>query len=119
MYGTVSAKHELDFITEGLSVQAYFSFENTNSLQRVWRQTFEQFWYRGLDAITGEPVYQDYTANGRLAASTYSTVERYTYYDLRLNYDRDFGRHSVHAQVLGNRTLKNLYSSEYMYAYQG
>lgn len=72
-----------------------------------------------MDAITGEPVYQDYTANGRLAASTYSTVERYTYYDLRLNYDRDFGRHSVHAQVLGNRTLKNLYSSEYMYAYQG
>ena len=78
MYGTISAKHELDFITEGLSAQAYFSFENTNSLQRIWRQTFEQFWYRGLDAITGEPVYQDYTANGRLAASTYSTVERYT-----------------------------------------
>lgn len=35
MYGTISAKHELDFITEGLSAQAYFSFENTNSLQRI------------------------------------------------------------------------------------
>lgn len=118
MYGTISAKHELDFITPGLSAQLYFSFENTNNLNRIWRQTFEQFWYRGLD-VNGEPVYQDYTTAGRLAASTGSYVERYTYYDLRINYDRQFGKHQVNAQILGNRTLKNIQSSEYMYAYQG
>lgn len=119
MYGTVSAKYDFDFITKGLSAQAYFSFENTNNLNRVWRQTFEQFWYRGLDAITGEPVYQDYTTDGRLTASTWSYVERYTYYDVRINYDREFGQHAVNAQLLGNRTLKNIQSSEYLYAYQG
>lgn len=119
MYSTLSAKYDFGFITPGLSAQAYFSFENTNNLNRTWRQTFEQFWYRGLDAITGEPVYQDYTTNGQLTASTSSYVERYTYYDVRINYDREFGPHSVNAQVLGNRTLKNIQSSEYLYAYQG
>lgn len=118
MYGTISAKHDLNFITEGLSIQAFFSFENTNNLDRVWRQTFEQFWYRGPDK-DGNPVYQDYSTKGRLQASTGAYVERYTYYDVRLNYDRTFGDHQVNAQVLGNRTLRNIQSSEYMYAYQG
>ena len=118
MYGTVSAKYDLDFIADGLTVQAYFSFENTNNLNRIWRQSFEQFWYRGLDA-QGNPYYQDYTTKGRLAASTSSYVERYTYYDVRLNYDKTFGKHQVNAQLLGNRTLKNLQYQEYLYAYQG
>lgn len=118
MYGTISAKYDLDFITDGLTVQAYLSFENTSNLNRVWRQSFEQFWYRGKNA-EGNDVYQDYTTNGRLAASTSSYVERYTYYDVRLNYDKTFGKHSVNAQLLGNRTLKNLQYQEYMYAYQG
>lgn len=118
MYGTVSAKYDLDFITDGLTVQGYFSFENTSNLNRIWRQTFEQFWYRGPDA-DGNPFYQDYTTKGRLAASTGSYVERYTYFDVRLNYDKSFGKHQVNAQLLGNRTLKNLQYSEYMYAYQG
>lgn len=118
MYGTVSAKYDLDFITDGLTVQAYFSFENTNNLNRIWRQSFEQFWYRGPDK-DGVPFYQDYTTKGRLAASTSSYVERYTYYDVRLNYDKTFGKHQVNAQLLGNRTLKNLQYQEYLYAYQG
>ena len=118
MYGTVSAKYDLDFITDGLTVQAYFSFENTNNLNRIWRQSFEQFWYRGPDK-DGVPFYQDYTTKGRLAASTSSYVERYTYYDVRLNYDKTFGKHQINAQLLGNRTLKNLQYQEYLYAYQG
>ena len=118
MYGTVSAKYDLDFITDGLTVQAYFSFENTNNLNRIWRQSFEQFWSRGLDK-DGNDFYQDYTTKGRLAASTSSYVERYTYYDIRLNYDKTFGKHQVNAQLLGNRTLKNLQYQEYLYAYQG
>jgi TonB-linked SusC/RagA family outer membrane protein len=118
MYGTVSAKYDLDFITDGLTVQAYFSFENTNNLNRISRQSFEQFWYRGPDK-DGNPFYQDYPTKGRLAASTSSYVERYTYYDVRLNYDKTFGKHQINAQLLGNRTLKNLQYQEYLYAYQG
>lgn len=117
-YGTVSANHELDFITPGLSVQAFFSFENSNNLNRIWRQSFEQKWYRGLDQ-NEEPVYQDYSSKGRLAASTGTFASRYTYIDLRANYNREIGLHQISAQVLGNRTLRNSQSSEYMYAYQG
>lgn len=118
MYGTISAKHDLDFITEGLSVQAYFSFENQSNLNRIWRQTFEQFWYTGNDA-DGNPIYKDYSADGKLKAATSTYVERYTYYDIRFNYDRTFGRHQVNAQLLANRTVKDLQTQEYMYAYQG
>ena len=118
LYGTVSAKYDLDFITKGLYIQGFYSFENTANLNRYWSQEFEQKWYRGLDE-KGEPVYQDYTTEGRLAASTGTYVERYSYFDVRLNYDRTFGEHQVYAQALGNRTLKNIQNSEYMYAYQG
>ena len=70
MYGTVSAKYDLDFITDGLTVQAYFSFENTNNLNRIWRQSFEQFWYRGPDK-DGNPFYQDYTTKGPIHTSAF------------------------------------------------
>jgi len=118
MNGTISARHALDFITDGLSVQAYFSFENTSDLNRSWSQTFESYWYRGKDEY-GNDYYQDYTSNGRLTAGTSSYVERYVYLDLRLNYDKEFGRHQLNAQILGNRTVKDIQSSEYSYAYQG
>ena len=118
MNGTISARHQLDFITKGLSIQAYFSFENTSNMNRSWSQDFESYWYRGKD-LDGNDIYQDYTTNGRLTASTGSYTERYTYFDVRLNYDRDFGKHQVSAQIMANRTLKDLQSSEYVYAYQG
>ena len=118
MTGTITAKHALDFITPGLSVQAFFSFENSSSLNRYWSQDFEQYWYRGLD-VDGNPVYQDYTTKSRLHSSTGSYVQRDTYYDVRLNYERSFGQHHVSAQALGNRTVKSLQGSEYLYAYQG
>ncbi len=118
MYGTASAKYDFDFITPGLSAQLYFSFENSSNLNRTWSQTFEQFWYRGKD-VDGNDVYQDYSTKGKLTSSTGTYVERYTYLDFRLNYDRTFGKHQVNAQILGNRTIKDLQSQEYMYAYQG
>ncbi|MBR3501147.1 MAG: SusC/RagA family TonB-linked outer membrane protein, partial [Bacteroidales bacterium] len=83
LYGTVSAKYDLDFLLRGLTLQGFFSFENTANLNRYWSQEFEQKWYRGLD-VDGNPVYQDYTTEGRLAASTGTYVERYSYYDVRL-----------------------------------
>lgn len=118
MNGTISARHALDFITKGLSVMAYFSFENTSNLNRSWSQDFESYWFRGYD-VDGNEVYQDYTTNGRLSASTSGYAERYTYMDARINYDREFGKHQVNAQILANRTIKDIQSSEYMYAYQG
>ena len=118
MNGTISVRHALDFITKGLSVMAYFSFENTSNLNRSWSQDFESFWFRGYD-VDGNEVYQDYTTNGRLSASTSGYAERYTYLDARINYDREFGKHQVNAQILANRTIKDIQSSEYMYAYQG
>lgn len=117
MYGTLSARHDLDFIGKGLSAQLFFSFENDNQQNTSRTQDFDSFWYRGSDAA-GEPIYQQYTIGSRLATSGQRFVTRYDYLDFRLNYDRSWEDHALTAQVLGNRTLR-VVNDELPYAYQG
>jgi len=117
MYGTLSARHDLDFISKGLSAQLFFSFENDNQQNTSRTQDFDSFWYRGSD-VAGEPIYQQYTIGSRLATSGNRYVTRYNYLDFRVNYDRSWEDHALTAQVLGNRTLR-VVNDELPYAYQG
>lgn len=118
MSGTLSAKHKLDFITKGLSAQVYFSFESNNYQHTTRLQSFDSFWYKGKDA-TGEAIYQPHSVKSRLSTTDSRWVERYTYLDVRLNYDRTFAeKHQISAQLLGNRTLRSQ-NAELPYAYQG
>lgn len=115
--GTLSAKHKLDFITQGLSAQIFFSFQSDNIKQTTRSQTFDSWWYRG-DNAAGNPIYQQYGIASRLATSGSAYISRDNYLDLRLNYSRKFGKHNVFAQFLANRTLK-MVNDELPYAYQG
>lgn len=117
MYGTLSAKHDLDFITPGLSTQLFFSFENNNDKSTTRSQGFDSYWYRGPDA-QGHPIYQQYTIGSRLATSGSSSISRYNYLDLRINYAHNWKEHAFTAQVLGNHTLR-MVDDELPYAYQG
>ena len=117
MYGTLSAVQDLKFITDGLSLKANFSFENNNYVHQTWSQSFDQYWYRGLNTA-GEPIYQQYSVKSSLSLGGYNYIERSTYLDVRLNYDKTFGDHQINAQILGNRTLKNI-QYQLPYAYQG
>lgn len=117
MYGTLSAKHKLDFITEGLNAQLFFSFENNNYRNTSRTQKFDSFWYRGVNN-TGEPVYQQSGIKSRLATSGSSLIQRYNYLDFRLNYDKTVGDHGFIGQILANRTLR-IINDELPYAYQG
>lgn len=117
LYGTLSAKHDLDFITDGLSIQSYFSFENNNRKHTARTQNFDSFWYRGNDQHHN-PVYQQFRVFSRLSTSGWSSIERSNYVDVRLTYDKQFGKSDVTAQLLGNRTLRVL-NDELPYAYQG
>lgn len=117
MYGTLSAKHDLDFLTKGLSVQVYFSFENQNYKSTIRSQAFDSYWYQGINNL-GDSVYQQVGVKSRLTTAGTSSIERDNYLDLRINYARTFGDHAVTAQVLGNRTLK-LINDSLPFAYQG
>ena len=117
MYGTLSAKHDLDFITKGLSAQLFFSFENDNYKSTVRSQAFDSYWYKGLDN-NDAPIYQQIGIASRLTTDGSSSIERYNYLDMRLNYTRTFGPHAVTGQLLGNRTLRVI-NDELPYAYQG
>ncbi len=117
LYGTLSAKHDLDFITDGLTIQSYFSFENNNYKHTGRTQNFDSYWYRGLD-IHKNPLYQQYQVYSRLSTWGSSSIERSNYFDVRLNYDKQVGRNAITAQLLANRTLRVL-NDELPYAYQG
>lgn len=117
MYGTLSAKHDLDFITRGLSAQLYFSFENQNYKSTVRTQQFDSYWYKGVNNA-GDSTYQQVGIYSRLNTSGSSSIERDNYLDFRINYARLFGNHAVTGQLLVNRTLKVI-NDELPYAYQG
>ncbi|WP_454881348.1 SusC/RagA family TonB-linked outer membrane protein [Sphingobacterium detergens] len=117
MNGTFLAKHMLDFITEGLSLQGLITFQNINFRNTSRTQNYNSYWYRGLDD-KGVPIYQQARVASNLATSGDGGVERRNYLDLRLNYERQFGRHQVSGQVLGNRTLR-INQDELPFAYQG
>lgn len=117
MYGTISARHELDFILPGLSAQAFFSFENNNYNTVSRSQEFPAYWYKGLDA-QGQPVYQQTRIGTTLSTSGNNNIERSTYIDARLNYAKNWNDHAVTAQVLANRTLR-VFNFDLPYAYQG
>lgn len=117
MYGTLSARHDLDFITPGLSTQLFFSFENNNEKGTKRSQDFDSYWYRGLDG-QGAPIYQQYTIGSRLSTNGSSSISRYNYLDFRINYARNWKEHAFTAQVLANRTLR-MVNDSLPYAYQG
>lgn len=117
MYGTLSAKHDLDFITRGLSAQLYFSFENQNYKNTTRLQEFDSYWYKGVNSV-GDSTYQQVGIYSRLSTSGSSSIERNNYLDLRINYKRLFGDHAVTGQLLANRTLRVI-NDELPYAYQG
>lgn len=118
MYGTVSARHKLDFVTKGLSAQLFFSFENENNNHTRRERTFDAFWYRGLDN-EGNPIYQQTQIESTLSTSGTNNIEKSSYLDARLIYETSWNDvHNFGAQVLANRTLR-LFNYDLPYAYQG
>ncbi|WP_163325738.1 SusC/RagA family TonB-linked outer membrane protein [Draconibacterium mangrovi] len=96
---------ELDFITEGLKLQAKASV-NTWSYYSS-RRTYSPFFYdlESYNQITGEyklfelnpeggQVYLGDVDPGRDASAHY-------YYEARLNWDREFGNHSIGVMTVG------------------
>jgi TonB-linked SusC/RagA family outer membrane protein len=123
---------KLDFITEGLSASARLSYDNTgtssgpnitgHSLQSKWiapdivdeitpdmteeeiRALEEKYTTWNYPRVTGEDNFDWYPLpNEYSAESASSYAYRSLYYQVSLNYARDFNRHSVTALALMSR----------------
>ncbi|TDG35357.1 TonB-dependent receptor [Pedobacter changchengzhani] len=91
-------KHQLDFVTKGLSIRGLVAFDNTFS-RSVSRG-------RAIDTYTVNPDFKgggDYFKNSDLGNFSFSQGYgkfRRNYYETSLNYARSFGGHNVTALAL-------------------
>ena len=103
--GTVGAKWDLsDLITEGLSIDAKFAYDHwyMNEVTRHKTPLIKK--YLGPDPATGEDRYniiKEEAAMGYKVAS--SASNRSYYYDVKINYNRTFKRHTVGVMAMFNR----------------
>ena len=102
--GTVGAKWDLsNLITEGLNVEANFSFDHYyfNSVTRHKQPLIKK--YLGTDPETGEERYNLIKEETAMDYGVSNGSNRAYYYDVRLNYNRTFNRHNVGAMAMFNR----------------
>lgn len=114
LFTDIIAKQKLDFITEGLSVQAkvslstYYKYNtlNTQYSRPSWKLNFDAIgsginpWSRTNNdgfVYVENPLYT--LADNSLQGGYYMDL----YYDASVNYDRTFGKHNVTGLFLFNR----------------
>jgi TonB-linked SusC/RagA family outer membrane protein len=99
---SINLNYKLDFITPGLSVKGQLAFDDNGSMNRNYEQLFSVYQY--------DQKNNSYTEFGETRPLYYAWGNVYntrkTYYELSLNYIREFGRHSITGLILANRDLK-------------
>lgn len=137
--GSFSIGHKLDFITKGLRVEGVFSYDakEGNWINRVLGDRADGYaryatfqpgegsygsYYMNNGApydgtyIKGNPWYaQDETI---INSFSHNEAEAKTYYQLKLDYMRTFGKHDVTGMVLFNRSHRTI-DNRVAYRYQG
>ncbi len=104
--GSVALTRKLDFITPGLKVKGLFTFENYGDINVAFDQEFDSYRYKSKPGTHTGEYFQHRTATS-LSRSGFSSGQRYYCYDLKLMYDRDFGKHSLGGLFLFNRNFRS------------
>ena len=114
----VKAKKELDFIAEGLSVNALYSIENFNPFTSGQSQSFAVF---ETQAAGSANPYVQYNADTQLSSQGYSGTNyfRRNIWNASLDYNQIFsGSHTVHAQFLYHQSRMSVSGDNPDYKYQ-
>jgi TonB-linked SusC/RagA family outer membrane protein len=136
--GSFALGHKLDFITRGLKIEGVFSYDASEG-RWIRRQvgTYTEGYreypsYATFVPVDGSDVYMtpgSYTGEYKTGnkydidqtigngIDRNATVGR-TYFQVKLEYARNFGRHEVTALLLGNRSKKDV-DNAVSYCYQG
>lgn len=107
--GNLAVTRKLDFVAKGLKVKGLFSFENYGNLAFSQNQQFDSFRYIE-NSDTGEGIYNRYTTKTSLNRQGDTNGQRYHYYDLKLLYDREFGKNSFSGVFLFNRNYRSQFA---------
>ncbi len=90
-------------ITSGLSLNANLSFDYYNYNEAFRRKVPDTKQFLGYDTVTGEGKYNIIFEEQPMSFSFSQVSNRAIYYDVRLNYNRTFNKHSVGALAMFNR----------------
>jgi len=115
--GTIEINHRLDFITKGLNAKGLYTFENYGAINYEQRQQFTALRYR-KDPVSGAETYTPFTQQTSLTKGSGTSATRYYYYNLQLNYDRSFGKHTFSGLALFNRNYTSI-TGDLPRAYEG
>ncbi|EOR96785.1 TonB-dependent receptor [Arcticibacter svalbardensis MN12-7] len=97
---------QLPFITKGLSASAMFSFDAYNYTSNRYGKLPDTYLALGRD-VDGNLLYDQTAIGTEFLAYTKSNVgSRTVYSEASLNYNRDFGKHSVSGLLLYNQSDK-------------
>lgn len=100
---SLSLNHKLDFITKGLSAKGQVSFDTRGEVGRSWTQSVAEYMY--------DQATNTYTMYGENRPLSYNGVQKNynwykLYYELGLNYNRSFNKHTFTGLVLANRNQR-------------
>ncbi|HEX7905596.1 MAG TPA: TonB-dependent receptor [Chitinophagaceae bacterium] len=111
MAATFRAKHDLDFITKGLTASVNVSFDSWYDQVTNRNKSFKVYDLRQPDGTvkylpSGKIKYVETGSNTQINSSaSYLTTRRIFNAEMALNYDRDFGPHSISALATFNRRI--------------
>lgn len=126
MLATLRAKHELDFITPGLSLQGTVAFDSWYDLVTNRSKGFKVFDLRQPSGEVeynpdGSIKYVETGSDSQMSPSAeYPGTRRILNYEGALNYQRAFGKHAVSAVVaLNQRIISSENNTDVPRAYLG
>ncbi|WP_341835689.1 TonB-dependent receptor [Chitinophaga pollutisoli] len=111
MFATLRAKHELDFITPGLSVQGTVAFDSWYDMVTNRSKGFKVFDLRQPSGDVeynpdGSIKYVETGSDSQMSSGVeYPSTRRILNYEGALNYQRTFGLHAVSAVVAMNQRI--------------
>lgn len=95
---------DMDFLIEGLSARALFSYDRYASVTNTRSKAFLVKRYLGKDEETGEDIYSAiFREEQAMGYAVGSSSNRAQYFESQINYDNSFGSHNVAAMILFNQ----------------
>lgn len=100
----ISLRQGLDAVTEGLAGRILFSFDKENESLMTRSKTVETFLAVGRDDENNVLLNRTREGQDFLSYSSSSSGNRNIYFETQLNYQRDFGIHSIGGLLIYNQS---------------
>ncbi|MCM1111044.1 MAG: TonB-dependent receptor [Clostridium sp.] len=99
LQNNISLEQKLDFITRGLNFTGRVGYDTYNYSQIKHIQEPDRWYANGRDKQTGEIIFDKIKDMSPMTQSSNNNGSRRFFVDLLLNYNRDFGKNNVGANL--------------------